>query len=179
MMNASFTWNDRRTYDDPEYDQTNNNMQFGYNGQVRYVVKFNGAVQLPKGFTLSQNSIIQEGGARTIVFNASGLCRSGGLRTDGTNAPCLSVNNSTTPMFQAEPTGTTHLPATMLTDLALSKQFRFARGRAITFDVTMFNLFNVNTIRGYSSNNLSQSSFTRVSSIVPPRVVRVFARISF
>ncbi len=177
MMNASFTWNDRRSYDDPEYDQTNNILQFGYNGQVRYVVKFNGAIQLPKNFTLSQNTIIQEGGARTISFNASGLCRAGGLRTDGTTAPCLDGNN--TPTFQAEPTGTTHLPATMLTDLALSKQIRFSRGRAISFDVTMFNIFNVNTIRGYSSNNLSQATFTRVSSIVPPRVVRVFARLSF
>jgi hypothetical protein len=141
------------------------------------VVKFNGAVQLPKGFTLSQNTIIQEGNGRTISFNASGLCRSGGVRTNGTNAPCLDGNN--TPTFQAEPSGTTHLPAIMLTDLALSKQFRFARGRAITFDVTMFNLFNVNTIRGYSSSNLSQGTFTRVSSIVPPRVMRVFARFAF
>ena len=67
----------------------------------------------------------------------------------------------------------------MLTDLALTKQFRFARGRAISFDVTMFNIFNVNTIRGYWSNNLSQGTFTRVSSIVPPRVVRVFLRLAF
>ena len=159
-------------------DQTNNNMQFGYNGQVRYVVKFNGAVQLPKGFTLSQNTIIQEGNARTISFNAP-ICRSGGLRANNTAAPCLETGNNPPVAFQAEPTGTTHLPATMLTDLALSKQFRFARGRAITFDVTMFNLFNVNTIRSYTSNNLSQGTFTRVSSIVPPRVVRVFARLQF
>jgi hypothetical protein len=177
MMNASFTWNDRRTYDDPEFDQTNNSLQLGYNGQVRYVVKFNGAVQLPMGFTLSQNTIIQEGNGRTISFNGSGLCRSGGLTTTGANAACLDGNN--TPTFQAEPTGTTHLPSIMLTDLALAKQFRFARGRTISFDVTMFNIFNVNTIRGYSSNNLSQATFTRVSSIVPPRVVRVFARVSF
>jgi hypothetical protein len=127
--------------------------------------------------SVNQNSIIQEGNPRTISFNATGLCRSGGVRTNGSNAPCLDGNN--TPTFQAEPTGTTHLPATMLTDLALSKTFRFARGRAITFDVTMFNLFNVNTIRGYSSSNMSQSTFNRVSSIVPPRVVRVFARFSF
>ena len=73
MMNASFTWNDRRTYEDPEFDQTNNLMQLGFNSQVRYVVKFNGAVQLPKGFTLSQNTIIQEGNSRAISFNASAL----------------------------------------------------------------------------------------------------------
>ena len=79
----------------------------------------------------------------------------------------------------AEPTGTTHLPTTSLTDLALSKQFRLARGRAVTFEATVFNLFNVNTIRGYSSSNLSNSTFTRVSSIVPPRVLRVFARVNF
>ena len=45
--------------------------------------------------------------------------------------------------------------------------------------MTVFNLFNVNTIRGYASNNLSQTTFVRVSSIVPPRVVRVFARLTF
>ena len=66
-----------------------------------------------------------------------------------------------------------------MTDLSLSKQFRLARGRAVSVETTLFNLFNVNTIRGYSSNNLSNSTFTRVSSIVPPRVLRVFARLQF
>jgi hypothetical protein len=186
MMNASFTWNDRRLYnaqgngpdDDDVFDLTNAIMINDFNNQVRYVVKFNGAVQLPKGFTLSQNTIIQEGNSRAISFNAP-VCRSAGLRTTGASAGCLESGSNPTIAFRAEPTGTTHLPATMLTDLALAKQFRFARGRAITFDVTMFNLFNVNTIRGYSSNNLSQSTFSRVSSIVPPRVVRVFARFAF
>ena len=178
QMNASFTWNDRRTYDNPAYDQTNFNMTQGYNGQVRYVVKFNGAVQLPMNFTLSQNTIIQEGNARAITFSAP-LCRSGGVRTDGTTAPCLETGNNPTVGFRTEPTGETHLPATMLTDLQLGKLIRLARGRAVSFDVTVFNLFNVNTIRGYTSNNMSQASFTRVDSIVPPRVVRVFARINF
>jgi hypothetical protein len=186
MMNASLTWNDRRLYnalgngpdDEDVFDLTNQNMINDFNSQVRYVVKFNGALQLPKNFTLSQNTIIQEGNNRAISFNAP-VCRSAGLLTTGASAGCLETGSNPTIAFRAEPTGTTHLPATMLTDLALSKQFRFARGRAISFDVTMFNIFNVNTIRGFSSSNLSQATFTRVSSIVPPRVVRVFARLQF
>jgi hypothetical protein len=164
--------------DEDVFDLTNQNMINDFNSQVRYVVKFNGALQLPKNFTLSQNTIIQEGNNRAISFNAP-VCRSAGLLTTGASAGCLETGSNPTIAFRAEPTGTTHLPATMLTDLALSKQFRFARGRAISFDVTMFNIFNVNTIRGFSSSNLSQATFTRVSSIVPPRVVRVFARLQF
>ena len=179
QMNASFTWNDRRSYNSPAFDRTNLIMTQGYNGQNRYNIKFSGAVQLPGGFTLAQNTIIQEGDARAITFNAP-VCRFGGLNsTTGAPLPCLETGNNPTIAFRAEPTGTTHLPTTSLTDLALSKQFRLTRGRSVTFEATLFNLFNVNTIRGYSSSNLSNSTFTRVSSIVPPRVLRVFARLQF
>jgi hypothetical protein len=179
QMNAAFTWNDRRSYDNPAYDRTNLIMTQGHNAQNRYIVKFSGAVQLPAGFTLAQNTIIQDGDARSITFNAP-VCRFGGLSpTTGRPLPCLESGNNPTIALRAEPGGTTHLPTTSLTDLALSKQFRLARGRAVTFEATVFNLFNVNTIRGYSSGNLSNSTFTRVSSIVPPRVIRVFARVNF
>jgi hypothetical protein len=189
MMNASFTWNDRRNYDLTEgasavnnqqtFDMTNAVMVTDRNGQVRYNVKFSAAFQLPGGFMLAQNTIIQEGSTRAITFNAP-VCRFGGLSpTTGRPLPCLETGNNPTIQFRTEPSGTTHLPATSLTDLALSKQFRLARGRAVTFEATLFNLFNVNTIRGYSSSNLSQSTFTRVSSIVPPRVARIFVRLSF
>jgi hypothetical protein len=181
QMNASFTWNDRRSYDNPAYDRGNFIYTQGYNAQNRFNIKFSGAVQLPGGFTLAQNTIIQEGDARAISFNAQ-VCRSGGLNsTTGAPLACLDGGTATTSTFafRTEPAGTTHLPTTSLTDLALSKQFRLARGRAVTFEATVFNLFNVNTIRGYSSSNLSNSTFTRVSSIVPPRVLRVFARVNF
>jgi hypothetical protein len=187
QMNASFTWNDRRTYNrtngtgavnnQQTFDMTNAWAVTDRNAQNRYNVKFSGAVQLPGGFTLAQNTIIQEGNARTITFNAP-VCRFGGLNASGA-ATCLETGNNPQIQFITEPSGTTHLPTTSLTDLALSKQFRLARGRAVTFEATLFNLFNVNTIRGYSSSNLSQTTFTRVSSIVPPRVLRVFARVNF
>ena len=187
MMNASFTWNDRRLYDvtggtiannQPDFDLTNLNFVQGFNSQVRYLVKFNGAVQLPAGFMLAQNTIIQEGSNRVITFNAP-VCRSAGLRTDGTSAGCLETGSNPTIGLRVEPTGSTHLSPLAMTDLSLAKQIRMGRGRSVSFDVTLFNLFNVNTIRGYTSSNLSNSTFTRVSSIVPPRVLRVFARVSF
>ena len=42
-----------------------------------------------------------------------------------------------------------------------------------------FNVFNINTILGYSSSNLSSSNFYAPSSIVPPRVFRVGAQVVF
>jgi carboxypeptidase family protein len=188
QMNASFTWNDRRTYNrtngtsavnnQQTYDMTNAWAVTDANAQNRYNVKFSGAVQLPGGFTLAQNTIIQEGDARSITFTAP-VCRFGGLNAAGA-ATCLETGNNPTIAFRTEAAGTTHLPTTSLTDLALSKQFRLARGRAVTFEATLFNLFNVNTIRGYSGSNMSQqANFVRVSSIVPPRVLRVFARVNF
>jgi hypothetical protein len=78
-----------------------------------------------------------------------------------------------------EPIGTTHLPTLTMTDLQVDKTFRFGRHRlAMTW--TLFNMFNVATIRGYASGRLDQAtSFNRVSSIVAPRVFRVLARWSF
>lgn len=42
-----------------------------------------------------------------------------------------------------------------------------------------FNVFNVNTILGFSSNNRSASTFSSPNSIVPPRVFHIGASISF
>ena len=42
-----------------------------------------------------------------------------------------------------------------------------------------FNILNVNTIQGYSSNNLSNTNNTAPNSIIPPRVFRFGAQINF
>ena len=56
--------------------------------------------------------------------------------------------------------------------------FRGGKNRVkLMFDA--FNVFNTNTILSYSSNNRSSSSFSSPSSIVPPRVFRIGASISF
>ena len=42
-----------------------------------------------------------------------------------------------------------------------------------------FNMFNVNTIQGFASNNLSNANNTAPNSIIPPRVFRVGASVVF
>ena len=42
-----------------------------------------------------------------------------------------------------------------------------------------FNLLNIATIQGYTSGNASLATSTQVSSVVPPRVFRFGAQISF
>jgi hypothetical protein len=45
------------------------------------------------------------------------------------------------------------------------------------FDI--FNIFNVNEVQSWSSANKSSSNFVVPTSIVPPRVMRVGAQITF
>ena len=49
----------------------------------------------------------------------------------------------------------------------------------VKFMLDGFNVFNTNTILSFSSNNKSNAAFTSPSSLVPPRVFRVGASISF
>jgi hypothetical protein len=43
----------------------------------------------------------------------------------------------------------------------------------------LFNVFNVNEVLSYSSNNVSLPASTAPSSIIPPRVIRTGARVKF
>ena len=64
------------------------------------------------------------------------------------------------PQLTFQPTGTTRLAATKLLDLGAQKVFTFRGGKnrlKLMFDA--FNMFNVNTITSYSSNNLSSANF--------------------
>ena len=73
-----------------------------------------------------------------------------------------------------------HFEKTQLLDMGLQKTFTFRGGQnrvKVMFDG--FNLLNTATILGYSSNNLSLTTNTRVSSIVPPRVFRIGMQINF
>jgi hypothetical protein len=42
-----------------------------------------------------------------------------------------------------------------------------------------FNVFNINTITNYSSDNSSLAGFTQPTAIIAPRVFRVGARLAF
>jgi hypothetical protein len=61
----------------------------------------------------------------------------------------------------------------------VSRSLNLSGGRRLTLTLDCFNVFNVNTIVSYGSDNLDSASYTAVSQIVPPRVFRVGARIAF
>jgi hypothetical protein len=143
---------------------------------ARYIVKVNGVYAMAWGINASANLNIVDGSARTLTVNGPGsVPGSGGLTTTGAAAANLTYNT-----LEFQDRGSTRLPATKLLDLSAQKVFSFRGGKnrlKVMFDC--FNVFNVNTVLTYSSNNLSSTSFVNPSSIIPPRVFRVGAQIVF
>ncbi len=171
QVNGSFTWNDQRSYGSTSLTHTNEDKQLGVNNATnRFVVKLNGSYQLMGGWNAGANVNIQDGDARTITYRFS---------VPGYRSSITSGQNSSTADFQVENSGTTHLPTLKMMDVMLDKAFAMSGGRRLRLSVTAFNLFNVATIRGYSSNRLDQATFTRISSIVAPRIIRVMANVNF
>jgi hypothetical protein len=171
MTQSSFVWNDLRDYGSTSFSHLNEAFQFGVNrAPERYVIKLTGMLQLPWGLNLSTNTQIQEGAARILVFRLPFS-----VRQNVENGPA----NVTPVDLQVEASGTSHLPTLKLVDLALDKSFSLRGGRRIRLSLTAFNIFNVNTIRGYSSDRLDLSTSARVSSIVQPRVLRFLLSAGF
>jgi hypothetical protein len=82
--------------------------------------------------------------------------------------------------LELEPRGSTRLASTKILDLSVQKTFSFNGGKRrlkLLFDA--FNVYNVNTVTQWASQNRSLSSFTAPNTIVPPRVFRVGAQIGF
>jgi hypothetical protein len=182
FMQGSLTLNNTRDFNSTStcLDCTNIrpvNLLDGYNTDNRFVAKLNGGYTLPKGFNLSANVNIQDGGARGIFYRAPNRInnqRFGGFSPTTGNRQTLGAFD-----FRVEPIGTTHLPTLTMMDAQMDKTFRIGRNR-LALTATVFNVFNVATIRGYSSGRLDQATqFTRVSSIVAPRVFRAMLKWSF
>jgi hypothetical protein len=136
---------------------------------LRFVVKGNGSVSLPWGLRSGVNLQIQDGPLRNFTINGPGQVYGG---TTGT------VNYTS---LSFEENGKQHLPILYMMDANITKAIKLpgsgSRDVKLTFDA--FNIFNVATIRSYSSNNLDAASFTQITEIVAPRVFRVMARLSF
>ena len=87
-----------------------------------------------------------------------------------------------------EETGTTRLEKQMLWDLGINKTFTFRGGQnRIKATIDGFNILNSATVTNYSSDNLSSAGTVtnpvppsqRISSIIPPRVIRAGLTIWF
>jgi hypothetical protein len=180
MMQGSVTWNNYQTHGQEYVIDRTNILPVNYfddtNRDRRYVAKLNGLYSAPWQINVSANLNIQEGATREVVYRAPNRISSqrfGGFSPATGNRQNLGVFD-----FRVEPLGSTHLPTLTMLDLQAEKTFRFGRNR-LSVTGTVFNVFNVATILGYSSNRMDQSTFKRVSSIVAPRVGRVMLRWSF
>jgi hypothetical protein len=134
----------------------------------RYVFKAQGAYTLPLDITLSANFNWNEGGTRTISINGPGSVPGG---TTGT------IRYNT---LQLLPNDAERFSSTKLLDIGLAKSIKFRGGKnRVKLNLDGFNRFNENTILSYVSNNMSVSGFTQPRSIVPPRVFRFGASLTF
>jgi hypothetical protein len=153
-------------------DPTGIEYQHGVSTIARYVIKLNGAYDLPWGIQAAGNLNMFQGGARTLTINGPGAV-SGGLSATGT----ATTINRTTVEFQ--PRDAFRFAATKMLDLGLQKRVSIGDRIRVQMMLDLFNVFNVNTVLSYSSGNLSLPASTAPASIIPPRVLRLGARLKF
>jgi hypothetical protein len=139
------------------------------------VFKAQGSYQFPWDLTASANLNINQGANRVLVIPGPGRVYGG---TTGTIQ--YSFNNANPNTLRFQPEDTTRLAPIKLLDIGIQKSFRFNDGRSrLKVMLDGFNIFNQNTILAYSSPNITKAGYTQPTSIVPPRVFRVGASITF
>ena len=138
-----------------------------------YLLKASGSYTFPWDVTASANYNFYEGATRTVTINGPGDV-SGGVNASGV----AQVINYATLDVQAR--DEFRFDNVSLLDMGLQKVFQFRGGKnriKLMFDA--FNVFNINVITAYSSNNRSLAGYTQPTTIVPPRVFRVGPAINF
>jgi hypothetical protein len=131
------------------------------------------------GINVAGNLNWNDGPVRTVVIDGPGSVY-GGVNAAG-NPTNLTGNACSCNTLRFEPADATRLDSTTLLDLGIHKMFSFRGGRnRVKVMADIFNVFNIATIRGYESDNLSEADdFLAPDSIVPPRVFRIGAQIYF
>jgi hypothetical protein len=130
-----------------------------------------GMVRLPWLIDAAANLNVQDGFVRVLTIRGP-TGRFGGFNANGTRSTLAQ------PTLDLAPRGTDRMPGFTELDLGVSRAFEFGGGRSMTVLLDVFNALNINTIRGLQ-NNMSLTTFDRVTAIVPPRVVRLGARFKF
>ncbi|MEI6245890.1 MAG: hypothetical protein WCQ64_12695, partial [Acidobacteriota bacterium] len=160
----------------PEFTYTNpTGVSFvdGKNTGTRYLIKATAAYQVAWGIMVAGNLNINDGAARILSINGPGSVY-GGVTATGTASP---ISYAT---LNYQDAGTTRLKPVKLMDLGAQKVINVRGGKnRLKLMVDAFNIFNVNTIVSYSGNNRSLASFSSPLTIVPPRVFRIGANITF
>jgi hypothetical protein len=149
-------------------DPTGLEYQQGLSTISKYLFKAQGSYTLPWDINVSGNYNWNQGATRTLSINGPGAVPGG---TTGT----LTKNTLT-----QQPLNTFRFEDAKLLDIGVQKIVKFNSGKQrIRLMLDGFNLFNVNAIQSYVSNNQSVAGFTQPASIVPPRVFRFGASIQF
>ena len=124
-----------------------------------WTMKLHGTYEAPYAIKVTPILRYQSGQPIGRVFVASGL------------------NYSTSVTVLAEPVGTRKQDDIALLDLRAEKVFPVTKSLRLSGFVDLFNLFNSNAEQNTSFN--SGSSFLRPLNIIPPRIARIGARITF
>jgi hypothetical protein len=180
MLNGSVTVQTNPNYTEHQVNPTGLNFTDGRSTLARYLVKLNGSYAAPWGINVAANLNVNDGANRTLTINGPGSVY-GGVNASGA-ATTLTGNACSCGTLRIEPAGTTRLEAIKLLDLGVHKVISFRGGRnRVKLMGDVFNVFNINTITGYSddANNLSHELYNTPNNIVPPRVFRFGAQLSF
>ena len=177
QFNVAVTLQKRNDYDVYYTNPTGVELFEGRNTGVRYLVKVNGSYDLPWGVMFSTNFNLNDGPNRNLSINGPGNVFGGVGQTQ--------LDYST---LNFQPGGTTRLEKQMLWDFGINKTFTFRGGQnRIKATIDGFNILNSSTVLGYSSSNISSAGSAtnptppsqRISSIIPPRVIRAGMTIWF
>jgi hypothetical protein len=149
-------------------DPTGQEFQDGISTIAKYLVKAQGSYTLPFDINVSGNFNWNQGATRTLSIDGPGRVPGGGTTTITKNT-----------LTQA-PLNTFRFKDAKLLDFGVQKIVKFRGGKnRVKLMLDGFNLFNVNAIQSYVSNNQSAAGFTQPASIVPPRVFRFGASLQF
>jgi opacity protein-like surface antigen len=179
MLNGSLTLQTNPPTTNHQVNPTGLEFTNGYSTLARYLFKLNGSYQAMWGINVAGNLNWNDGPIRTVTIDGPGSIY-GGVNAAG-NPTTLTGNACSCNTLRFEPADATRLDSTTLLDLGIHKMFSFRGGRnRVKVMADIFNVFNIATIRGYESNNLSDGEdFLAPDSIVPPRVFRIGAQIYF
>jgi hypothetical protein len=155
------------------FNPTGREFQHGFNTDREWVFKANGAYTFPWDITAAANLNVNQGINRTLEIDGPGSVAVV-LTHRGRRAP------SRRHARKFQPRGSTRLEPLKILDLSAQKTFTFQGGkRRIKLMFDAFNVYNVNTVTDWVSDNRSNTTFTAPNTIVPPRVFRVGAQIGF
>jgi hypothetical protein len=139
----------------------------------QWLLKLQGSYTFPWDIIASGNLNTYEGATRTLSINGPGQVY-GGVNASG-GATTITYNT-----LEFTSRDTERFAPVKLLDLGVQKVFQFNGGRQrIKAILDAFNVFNVNTITAYVSNNISTAGSTQPSTIISPRVFRVGMQLVF